>query len=301
MASKKPRVMQKFNRNWMEDYSYKAWLRPSNKGDYFAFCTFCNTDLSVGSAGKNDLFRHAKTNKHQNSSPGGSSSQTLLTDLFSNKNIEPVKRGEILLAAFIAEHNIPMNVMEHLPQLIKNMCPDSQIAKSISCDRTKTTAIVKNVTGLTAKQMIIEKLQKLKFSLIVDESTDRGCVKHLCILARFFENKVEDAFVCLIPLEEATAEKLYQHIKKVLSDNNIPMDNLIGFAADGANAMMGQHNSLSSRLVAENPHLFVLKCVCHSFHLCASYACLKLSREPETLIRDIYNYFNNSPKRTGIL
>lgn len=51
--------------------------------------------------------------------------------------------------------------------------------------------------------------------------------------------------------------------------------------------------------IAENPHLFVLKCVCHSFHLCASYACLKLSREPETLIRD--NYFNNSPKRTGIL
>lgn len=116
-------------------------------------------------------------------------------------------------------------------------------------------------------------------------------------IARFFESKVEDAFVCLIPLEEATG----QHIKKVFSDNKIPMDNFIGFAADGANAMMGQHNSLSSRLVAENPHLFVLKCVCHSFHLCASYACLKLSREPETLIRDIYSYFNNSPKRTGIL
>ncbi|CAK1597844.1 unnamed protein product [Parnassius mnemosyne] len=301
MASKKPRVMQKFNRNWMEDSSYKAWLRPSNKGDYFAFCTFCNTDLSIGSAGKNDLFRHTKTNKHVNSSPGGSSSQTLLTDLISNKNLEPVKRGEILLAAFIAEHNIPMNIMEHLPQLIKNMCPDSQIAKSISCDRTKTTAIVKNVTGITAKQMTIEKLQKLKFSLIVDESTDRGCVKHLCIVARFFERKVEDAFVCLIPLEEANAEKLHKHIKNFLSDNNIPMENLIGFAADGANTMMGQHNSLSSRLVAENPHLFVLKCVCHSFHLCASYACLKLSREPETLIRDIYNYFNNSPKRIGIL
>lgn len=182
MASKKPRVMQKFNRNWMEYSSYKAWLRPSNKGDYFAFCTFCNTDLSIGSAGKNDLFRHTKTNKHINSSPGGSSSQTLLTDLFSNKNIEPVKRGEILLAAFIAEHNIPMNVMEHLPQLLKNVCPDSQIAKSISCDRTKTSAILKNVTGITAKQMLMEKLRNLKFSLIVDESTDRGCVKHLCIL-----------------------------------------------------------------------------------------------------------------------
>ncbi|KAL4707813.1 hypothetical protein ACJJTC_001759 [Scirpophaga incertulas] len=139
------------------------------------------------------------------------------------------------------------------------------------------------------------------FSLIADESTDRGCVKHLCLLARFFKAKVDDAFLCLIPLEEATSEKLYEHVKNVFSDNNIPMDNMIGFASDGAYAMMGQHYSLSSRLVAANPNLFILKCVCHSFHQCASYACLKLSREPETLIRDIYNYFSNSPKRIGIL
>jgi hypothetical protein len=40
-----------------------------------------------------------------------------------------------------------------------------------------------------------------------------------------------------------------------------------------------------------------MKCICHSFHLCASYACQKLPRYIEDLTRDIYNYFGSSPKR----
>nr|CAI5822412.1 unnamed protein product [Callosobruchus analis] len=44
-----------------------------------------------------------------------------------------------------------------------------------------------------------------------------------------------------------------------------------------------------------------MKCICHSFHLSASYACEKLPQEVEQLCRDIYNYFSNSPKRSGEL
>lgn len=65
--------------------------------------------------------------------------------------------------------------------------------------------------------------------------------------------------------------------------------------------MMGQHNSVASRLLEDILHLYVVKCICHSFALCASYACTKLPREPEGLIRDVYNYISTSPKRTGLL
>lgn len=40
-----------------------------------------------------------------------------------------------------------------------------------------------------------------------------------------------------------------------------------------------------------------MKCVCHSAHLCASYACGKLPRSVEELLRDVYNYFAHSAKR----
>ena len=41
-----------------------------------------------------------------------------------------------------------------------------------------------------------------------------------------------------------------------------------------------------------------MKCVCHSFHLCATKTCNKLPRWLEDMIRDVYNYFL-SPKQTA--
>jgi hypothetical protein len=40
-----------------------------------------------------------------------------------------------------------------------------------------------------------------------------------------------------------------------------------------------------------------MRCVCHSFHLSASYACQKIPRFVEDLTRNIYNYFSSNPKR----
>ncbi|CAB0006042.1 unnamed protein product, partial [Nesidiocoris tenuis] len=45
------------------------------------------------------------------------------------------------------------------------------------------------------------------------------------------------------------------------------------------------------------PDLVVVRCVCHSLHLCAEYACKELPRQLEYLIRECHNYFSLSPKR----
>lgn len=41
-----------------------------------------------------------------------------------------------------------------------------------------------------------------------------------------------------------------------------------------------------------------MKCICHSFNLCASYACKKLPQGIEDLPRGTRNYITNSPKET---
>lgn len=111
--------------------------------------------------------------------------------------------------------------------------------------------------------------------------------------------QVEDYFFDLFEIgSDGTAQKLYEIITNRMTQLNIPYkDNMIGFAADGANVMMGRNNSLASKLKEDIPHLFVMKCICHSVHLVASNACLKLPRAPEDLSRDVYNYLNGSPKR----
>ncbi|CAH1997278.1 unnamed protein product [Acanthoscelides obtectus] len=60
--------------------------------------------------------------------------------------------------------------------------------------------------------------------------------------------------------------------------------------------MLGANNSLASRLKEKCPNVFLMKCICHSFHLCASYACEKLPNDVQQLARDVYNLFSNSPK-----
>ncbi|CAK1542642.1 unnamed protein product [Leptosia nina] len=177
----------------------------------------------------------------------------------------------------------------------------SKLASELTFGRTKAHAIVTNVTGKVAENQLIEILQKNKFSLIVDESTDRSSIKHLALIVRTaVDFHVEDSSLCLIPVVDGTATALHNACTKHFEEKNIPYkENMVGFAADGTNSMFGQHHSLSKLFAKDIPNLFLIKCICHSFHLCASYACKKLPRGVEDFARDVYNYIQNSPKRIG--
>ena len=86
-----------------------------------------------------------------------------------------------------------------------------------------------------------------------------------------------------------------------LKAHDIPLNNLVGFAADGASNIMGKYNSVSSRLRAAAPGITVFKCVAHSIHLCSSEAAKTLPRVCEDLLRNVYNFFAHSAKRTSEL
>lgn len=189
--------------------------------------------------------------------------------------------------------------MDHLPQLCASAFPDSKIAKGLACARTKTTAVINNIIGDENFRGICENLRTKKFSIIIDESTDISTQKHLCIVVRYVvEDSVKDNFFKLIKVEDAKALSIYNLLIENFTKYEIPYkENLIGFASDGANVMFGAHQSVMKLLKNDIPGLFVMKCICHSFHLCASNACHKLPMHLEDLARDIHNYFNSSPKR----
>ena len=86
-------------------------------------------------------------------------------------------------------------------------------------------------------------------------------------------------------------------MKVQFETDEIPISNLIGFANEGANVMVGEHNSVRSRLLEINPNLFVTTCICHSAHLAASNACATLPRQTEDFVLYIYTYFSHSAKR----
>lgn len=273
----------------------------------FFRCKACTCDVKV-THGKGDLIKHAETAKHKKSCQSSTGQRDILA-MFKGKdkgeNIEAmVKQADLRISGFIAEHNLPFKLMEHLPDLLRSTCSDSAIAKKIRCGPTKVKSIITNVMGVSERQRIVELMKNNKFSLIADESTDRSCVKNLSLVVRInCENEyVKDYFLALIPVQEATGAALFDHIINFLNNYSIPYkDNCIGFASDGANNMMGAQNSVVSRLKEAIPNIFIMKCICHSFHLCASYACEMLPQEIEKFTKDVYNYFANSPKRSGEL
>lgn len=80
-------------------------------------------------------------------------------------------------------------------------------------------------------------------------------------------------------------------IISAFENQNIPVDNIIGFGSDGYNTIMGEHNSVASRFKEQCSGIVIMKCICHSLHLCASEACKKLPRTCEDLTRNTYNFF----------
>uniref|UniRef100_A0A6P7GV51 Uncharacterized protein LOC114347101 n=1 Tax=Diabrotica virgifera virgifera TaxID=50390 RepID=A0A6P7GV51_DIAVI len=288
---------QIYKKDWEKEWK---WLQPSKKGPTFAWCKFCTCDIRIA-RGKGEIKKHVTSAKHiklQSTVTSQPSVMSMLTKQTKNVDVK-VKEGVLRLAGFMAEHNLPLRLMEHIPPLIKSICTDSEIAKAIKCGRTKMTNVLRNVTGDEGKTQLMDILRTNKFTLIGDESTDRSCSKNLCLVARVvIDFSIKDYFLTLLPVKEATGAALFTLIDDFFKNHNIPYEtNCIGFAADGANNMMGANNSLSSRLKEKCPNLFLMKCICHSFHLCASYACEKLPNEVEQLTREVYNFFSNSPKR----
>lgn len=108
--------------------------------------------------------------------------------------------------------------------------------------------------------------------------------------------------VSLFKVSDATHEGLYQLIVEFFTTHEIPYkQNLIGFAADGANVMFGRYNSVSSKLKEDIPHLHTMKCICHSLALCVSHAVEKLPSSIEELLSEVYCYIRYSSKRNEAL
>lgn len=177
-----------------------GWLK-QGKTNSEAYCTVCNKDINVASTGKQILLRHKEGAIHKNLAKSAKKQQKL-TFLSSFKNATSheaaAKKADLHIAAYVAEHNISYNAVEHLPKLIKAICPDSEIAKKIKCSRTKCSTIVKNVMGKQNERDIISILKRQQFSLIIDESTDRSCTKHLAMVCRYFDDESKRYFTIFL-------------------------------------------------------------------------------------------------------
>ncbi|XP_072391432.1 zinc finger protein 862-like [Diabrotica undecimpunctata] len=296
----KKRYPQKYNTGWENEF---VWCKKAPNSKY-PYCILCNKEIRGNRAHLNRHQQNAIHLKNETHKKNTVAIDVSIKKTFL-KNETLVKQGELKLAVFIAEHDLSFKTMEHLPNLIKSICKDSEIAKEIKCSRTKTTEIINNTIGPYVKNQIVDDINRTTFSIIIDETTDVSTNKCLAILVRYFSiklKKVRDSFLGLLELNDgSTAENIFNAILLFFNSNNINIENMVGFSADNCSTMMGQLNGVRKLLTDRLPHLVVVGCTSHWLNLCSSNACLKLPRSVEDFVRDIYSHFNLSVKRLNIL
>ena len=81
-------------------------------------------------------------------------------------------KSELYFARFVAEHNMSFATADHFSKLCKVIFPDSKVAESFLCGRTKTTALVTHALPPSADDTVISACQKQKFSILCDGGND---------------------------------------------------------------------------------------------------------------------------------
>ena len=214
MSAKKQKYGSNFQHEWLTVF---PWIKKSFKGDKYALCTACNIHLGVSHGGRFDLNKHADTKAHK-ANVNKTESTPKLTTMFST-GPDKVTKAEVLFAYFVAEHNLPLLVADHFTELVKEMFPDSEIAKKFACKRTKTTHIINSAIAPAFDDTVTNLCKTEKFSVMMDESNDHGDNKAVTILVRVLDRgalRISTRFLGLPICNIGTGANLFSCLNEVL-------------------------------------------------------------------------------------
>ena len=294
-SSKKAKRSCKWQPEWKRYH-----MTESKRGISYAYCGICRADFSVASGGINEVKRHTESKKHKELATGMAGQSTIRSSLTRYSVTDQVTVAEVYFSMFIAEHNLPFLAADHFSKLCKVMFPDSKIASEYSSGRTKTTAIVKHALAPILNSRVVDQCQSSSFTILCDGGNDQLDKKYFAIMVRFWSDTARQPitqFLAMPVCNVSTAKALFDALEKELESRGIPWSNLVGYASDTANVMVGAHNSVLSRSRSKQPKVIFLGCLCHLAALCAVAALKKLPVSIDELLIDIFYNFKHSAKR----
>ena len=282
--------------------AFKDWLVAPTNANNGPSCKVCSKKISCS---KTALQRHGASAQNKQACSGAMNQTTIHVSLRKQERTSTYKETTtVQVAAFLAEHNLPLRLSPFLLELLKARAPkNGQEAKSlqeIQIAATKCTNVIRQGVGLCYAKEFTEILRHKRFSIIPDETTDVSSEKQLGVCVMYVDEKYLTPitrFLDIVEVNDTGAKGLYQAIKGIFEEKLIPLSNIIGYSSDTCSVMFGENLSVSTLLKKDLPHVAAIKCSCHMIHLCTSHACLKLSTTLEDLCRNIYSHFSRSTLR----
>lgn len=192
------------------------------------------------------------------------------------------------------DKNLPVRVSDDFGALLKQVCPDSEIAKKFACSKTKTRAIA----GCLSVQVTSELMKRMKsypFSMCTDGSNDQHN-KLYPIVITIYNEDIEEVATELLSIPDlkecSTAANVLDLILKELDRFGIPLRNCSAFMSDNAAVMVGAKGVVGTLLKKAQPDMVSLGCGCHLINLAVKKATFKIDK----LLIDVYYFFHHSEK-----
>ena len=97
-------------------------IMASSKGSKFAYCKCCSSHFCISHGGKNDIKRHTEGSLHQRKAKQvdkNASIESFCSTSSEQLHASKVMSDELIMAQFIAAHNIPFQAADHLSDLFR--------------------------------------------------------------------------------------------------------------------------------------------------------------------------------------
>lgn len=225
-----------FNELWLEDGAFSSWLKPVANNRYQAYCTLCKKALELSSLGIKSLRSHAKSEKHKvavkglqrvqaisqfcsaPSLPGPSTARDSVclvsSATHSGFGSTSTLKAEVLWVLNTVTKHQSYKGNDDIAELFRTMFPDSDIAKTFTCGKDKTSYITRFGLAEYIKKDLVSKVSG-PYVLMFDESLNHTSKKkQLDIHVRFWDDdKVHSRYLGSHFIGHATAQDLLKHFK----------------------------------------------------------------------------------------
>ena len=293
----------------------KLWCVQSKHDQHAAHCSLCDIDVPVKFRGRDALIRHSSrkshiaiANSHRNETGQlrcTKSNQLTIQGSFSRASSnskqefsfdDKVTSAEAIWATGVAVSHLPANVANIITPSFPVMFPDSQIALSFACKRTKTSRILSDGLGPFFRASVENEIRNTApaYTIEIDETTTAKHWKQLEILVRYYSEEHKRIVVChlsSITLGKAQASVLASKIVEVVTP--LYPKKLLQISSDGPNVMKALTKDLQTQL---NPDLINIgTCNIHKVHNAFSAAVDNFGDDVELLAIELFQFFKYSP------
>ena len=219
--------------------------------------------------------------------------------------LDKKSHAEARTLSFIAEHSLPLSLVQHLIKYAQEMAQDSKVLTTLNMERTTAAYKLRDGLGAVLHRRLVNELRISKFSINVDECMSAAHEKVFSVIVSYFSEEEKCTVFkhyMSVSMAVVNAETLYNCIMNKLKEDDISHANLISILSDSANYMRGKTSGIEIRLRSAASHMLDIDGgVCHHVHNIVKSFCNNFGDHVEKLADDLFTDFKWSPDLVEVL